>query len=260
MLRNPGGRDYYLDKKEVVEDTHKKSIMELVRKDVSDALGNVANFFGNMLMGTTVLYRNDNNEIQEGHQRGLLKTTQDFFKDLGSALSFGAWHPECAEAPHGFLKRLCYSASKLKDAFLGDILEGIPSSVNHMGKNIILSGWHLAEVLPDAAAGSFEPGQKLTTTIFDNGHIMIEYLTDIVPTGDAWLRVHASSFKELKPPILYNIKMPEHFAGDTRWEYVRNTPFRKTIETIGSLLTDALAISLLGQTGGSSNRRHQIDN
>jgi len=260
LLRNPGGRDYYLDKKEVVEDTHKKSIMELVRKDVSDALGNVANFFGNMLMGTTVLYRNDNNEIQEGHQRGLLKTTQDFFKDLGSALSFGAWHPECAEAPHGFMNRLCYSASKLKDAFLGDILEGIPSSVNHMGKNIILSGWHLAEVLPDAAAGSFEPGQKLTTTIFDNGHVMIEYLTDIVPTGDAWLRVHASSFKELKPPILYNIKMPEHFSGDTRWEHVRNTPFRKTIETIGSLLTDALAISLLGQTGGSSNRRHQIDN
>jgi hypothetical protein len=260
LLRNPGGRSYHLDKKEVVENTYKESISGLVRKDLSDALGNVRKFFGNMLMGTTVLYRNDKNEIQEGHQRGLLETTRDFFKDLGSALSFGTWHPECAEAPKGFTNRLFYSASKLKDAVLGDILGGIPSCVNHMGKNIILSGLHLAEVLPDAATGSFEPGQKLTTTIFDNGHVMVEYLTDIIPTGDAWLRVHASSLKELKPPILYNLKMPEHFTGDARWEHVRNTPFRKTIETIGSLITDGLAIGLSGQTGCSSNRRHQIDN
>jgi hypothetical protein len=86
---------------------------------------------------------------------------------------------------------------------MGDILTGVPSSVNHMAKNLILSGWHLAEVLPDAAIGNFEPGQKLTTSIFDNGHVTIEYLTDIIPSGDAWLRVHASNLKELKPPVVY---------------------------------------------------------
>jgi hypothetical protein len=128
-----------------------------------------------------------------------------------------------------------------------------------MGKNLILSGWHLAEVLPDAMTGGFGPGQKLTTTIFDNGHVAIEYLTDIIPSGDAWLRVHSSSLKELKPPILYNLKMPEYFTEDTRWEHVRNTPFRKTIETIGALITDGLAVGFLGQTGYTSNRRHQID-
>jgi hypothetical protein len=211
-------------------------------------------------MGTTILHRNEKNEIQEGHQRGLLETVQDFFKDLGSALSFGAYHPDRTEAPQGFMKRLCYSASKLKDAVLGDVLEGIPSSVNHMGQNIILSGWHLAEVLPDALTGGFESGQKLTTTIFDNGHVMIEYLTDIAPAGDAWLRVHAANLKELRPPILYNIKMPEYFSGDTRWEYVRNTPFRKSIETVGSLLADACFIGFFGETAFSSNRRHQIGN
>ena len=58
--------------------------------------------------------------------------------------------------------------------------------------------------------GSFGPGQKLTTTIFDNGHVAIEYLTDIIPSGDAWLRVHASNLKEIKPPVLYNLKMPEY--------------------------------------------------
>src|SRR5208337_2403609 len=245
LLRNPGGRHYYLDEKQVDEHPQKESPFHLLRKDISDAFGNIKNFFGNMFLGTTVLYRNEQNEIQEGHQRGLLRTMTDFCKDLGSALSFGTWHPGSAEAPLGFKNRLLYSASKLKDAFTGDILEGVPSSVNHMGKNLILSGWHLLEVLPDAAMGSFKPGQKLTTTIFDNGHVAIEYLTDIIPSGDAWLRVHASNLKEFKLPVLYNLKMPEHYTGDTRWEHVRNTTYRKTIETIGALLADGLSIGLL---------------
>lgn len=259
LLRNPGGRGYYLDKKEVVEPSNKESVLGLVRKDSSDVLGNIKNFIGNMLTGTTILYRNDKNEIQEGHQKGLLRTVEDFFKDMGSALSLGALHPKGEAAPRGFKNRLFYSASKLKDALMGDILKGVPSSANHMAQNLVLSGWHLAQILPDAVTGSFAPGQKLTTTIFDNGHVAIEYLTDVIPSGDAWLRVHASSLKELKPPILYNLKMPEHFTGDTRWEYVRNTPFRKTIETIGALLSDALTIELTGQTMGSSNRRNQVE-
>ncbi|MGA3117087.1 MAG: hypothetical protein ABSF90_21935 [Syntrophobacteraceae bacterium] len=259
LLRNPGGRSYYLDQKKVVDPLHKESVLGLVRKDFSGVLGNMRNFFGNMFLGTTVLHRNEKNEIQQGHQRGLVRTVADFCKDLGSALSFGTWHPDSPQAPHGLKNRLLYSVSKLKDAFMGDILTGVPASVNHMGKNLILSGWHLAEVLPDAAIGNFGPGQKLTTSIFDNGHVAIEYLTDIIPSGDAWLRVHASSLKEMKPPILYNLKMPEFNTGDIRWEHVRNTPFRKTIESIGAILADALAITLIGQTGCSSNRRNQID-
>ncbi|HYA42228.1 MAG TPA: hypothetical protein VEF34_13050 [Syntrophobacteraceae bacterium] len=259
LLRNPGGRNYHLDEAKVVEDRTGQSPWGLIRKDFSDAFGNVRNFFGNMFLGTPVLYRDEKNEIRQGRQRGLLRTVSDFFKDLGSALSLGAYHPGSIEAPQGFKDRLLYAASKFKDAFFGDILTGVPSCVNHMGKNLILSGWHLVEVLPDAASGSFEPGRKLTTTIFDNGHVAVEYLTDIIPSGDAWLRVHASNLSELKLPVLYNLKMPEHYKGDLRWEYVRNTPFRKTVETIGSLLSDALAVALIGQTGSSSNRRNQSD-
>ncbi len=259
LLRNPGGRGYYLDEKKVVEPSHRESVLGLVRKDLSDAFGNIRNFFGNMFLGTTVLYRNENNEIQQGQQKGLLRTIGDFCKDLGSALSFGSWRPDSAQAPHGLKNRLIYSVSKLKDAFMGDILTGVPLSVNHMGKNLILSGWSLSEVLPDAAIGNFEPGQKLTTSIFDNGHVAIEYLTDIIPSGDAWLRVHASTLKDLKPPVLYNLKMPEFNHGDIRWEHVRNTPFRKAIETVGALLADGLTIALIGQTGCSSNRRNQVE-
>jgi hypothetical protein len=259
LLRNPGGRHYYLDKKEVAEKPEDlKSLTGRVQKDVSAFLGNIKKFFGNMCLGTTVLHRNDKNEIQEGHQRGLIGTIGDFFKDLGSALTFGSWHPDTKEAPQGLKNRLVHTVSKLKEAFVGDILEGVPSCLNHMGKNIMLAGWHLIEVLPDATLGNFGPGQKLTTTVFDDGHVAIEYLTDIIPSGDAWLRVHASSLKELRAPVLYNLKMPEYYSADTRWENVRNTPFRKTIETIGALLADAAAIALIGQTGTSSDRHHQI--
>ncbi len=126
-----------------------------------------------------------------------------------------------------------------------------------MSSGCAANGEQALTMLRDAAIGNFGPGQKLTTSIFDNGHVAIEYLTDIIPSGDAWLRVHASSLKELKPPILYNLKKPEFNTGDTRWEYVRNTPLRKTIESRGSLLAGAGAIFLIGETGSPSNRRNQ---
>ena len=90
-------------------------------------------------------------KFSKDSRRGCSRTLANFCKDLGSALSFGTWHPDSAQAPQGLKNRLLYSVSKLKDAFLGDILTGVPLSANHMGKNLILSGWHLAEVLPDAA-------------------------------------------------------------------------------------------------------------
>jgi hypothetical protein len=259
LLRNPGGDHYYLDQKKVVEHPEDQdSFFGRIGKDLSDSLGNIKNFFGNIFLGSKILYRDANNQIQEAQQRGLIGVAADFFKDLGSALSFGLWHPDQEEAPEGFMNRLAFSASKLKDALIGDLIEGVPGSINHMGKNLLLAGWNLIEVLPDATLGTFEAGRKMTTTIFDNGQVMVEYLTDIIPSGDAWLRVHAANLKELQLPLVYNLKMPEHQTGDTRWQYVRNTPLRKSIESIGALLADVGAIALIGQTGFSSNRHHEV--
>ena len=259
LLRNPGGDHYYLDQKKIVEHPEDQdSFFGRIGKDLSDSLGNIKHFFGNFFLGSTILYRDANSQIQEAQQKGFIGVAVDFFKDMGSALSFGLWHPDREEAPEGFMNRLAYSASKLKDALLGDLIQGIPASLNHMGQNLLLAGWNLIEVLPDATLGTFEAGQKLTTTIFDNGQILVEYLTDIVPSGDAWLRVHAANLKGLQPPLLYNLKMPEHQTGDTRWQYVRNTPLRKSIESIGALLADVGALALIGQTGFSSNRHHEV--
>jgi hypothetical protein len=257
LLRNPGGKHYDLDKKEIVEHPE-ESFFGRIKKDLSDSFGNLQNFFGNLFLGAKILYRDQNNQIQEAQRRGLIGTFANFIKDMGSALSFGLWHPDEEKAPQGLMNRLVYSAGKLKDAIMTDILEGIPSSVNHMGQNLLLAGWNLIEVLPDTAIGNFEEGQKLTSTIFDNGQVVVEYLTDIIPSGDAWLRAHAANLKEMQPPFIYNLNMPEHYTGDTRWQCVRNTPFRKSIESIGALLADVLAIGLIGMTAFSGNRDHRV--
>ncbi len=256
LLRNPGGDHYYLDEKRVVDvPKERESFFGRIGKDIADVCGNIKNFFGNLFMGSKVHYRDENNQIKEGTQRGLVGACVDIFKDLGSALTFGLWHPGEAKGPEGFMERLSYAGSKLRQAVLGDLVEGIPQSVNHMGKNIVLAGLNLVQVVPDATIGNMEKGRALTTTVFDNGQVMVEYLTDIIPTGDAWLRVHASSLKDLGVPVLYNIKTPEYVKDDARWQYVRNTPFRKTIETVGSLLADIASIGLALQTGSSTGRQ-----
>lgn len=256
LLSNPGGDHYYHNKKEVV--SHPKdqeSYWGSIGKDLSDSFDNLKNCFKNLFFGADILYRDKDNQIRQATQRGVVGSIIDFFKDLGSAFSFGAWRPDNEKEPEGFLARGAFFLSKMKEAIFGDLVEGVSGSAIRMAEDIALAGWNLVEVVPDATIGSFDEGRKLTTTIFDNGQVAIDYLTDIVPTGEAWLRVHApklDSLDDLKAPILYNIEMPEYFDGDVRWKYVRNTPFRKAIETIGSLLADIATIKVVGETKWSS--------
>lgn len=249
LLKNPGGDRYDLDKKQVHPDpVNHGSFLARVGKDLGDVWGNVKNLFKNLLFGKKVLCRGPNEEIREVSQRGLLGSVKDFFSHMGSALTFGAWRPDGEPTPKGFMGHLGYAWGKAKQAIFGDLIEGVTGSINRMGKSALLAGWNLIEVLPDATIGNFEAGQKLTTTLFDNGQVLVEYLTDVIPSGEAWMRVHAAKWADLKPPIVYNISMPEHSTGDVRWEAVRNTPFRKTIETLGSLVADLATFGLLGQT------------
>jgi hypothetical protein len=248
LLSNPGGDHYYLKEKKVVDNpTNQQNFYSRIGKDLSDALDNIKNFYKDLLWGANMVYRDQNNQIQEAATRGLLGSMIDFFKDIGSAFSLGVWRPEGETNPQGAVERLNFSFSKLKEALIGDLFNGVGGSFNHIAEDLVLAGWNLIEVIPDATIGNFEDGQKLTTTIFDNGQVVIDYLTDIMPTGEAWLRVHTFNVKELELPILCNLKMPEYFNGDERWQYIRNTPFRKAIETIGSLLADIITLKLTGR-------------
>ena len=101
----------------------------------------------------------------------------------------------------------------------------------------------------------FHQVSSMDRRILAHGQVALDYLTDILPFGDAWVRVHSLNLKEGKAPGLYNIGREEHTTDDERWRYVRNTPFRKTIETVGSLLLDVLSLKVLGRTDLFSEER-----
>jgi hypothetical protein len=255
LLSNPGGDYYYLKEKKVIDNpTNQQDFLGRVGKDIFDAIDNIKNFCRDIFWGANILYRKQNNQIKEATSKGLLGSVINFFEDIGSAFSFGVWRPDGEVSPQGLEEKLKFSFSKLKEALIGDLVNGVGGSLNHIAEDLLLTGWNLVEVIPDATIGNFEAGRKITTTIFDNGQVVIDYVTDIIPTGEAWLRVHASSIKELQTPILYNLKMPEYFNSDERWQHIRNTPFRKTIETIGSLLADIITFKVIGQFTSSSEK------
>ncbi len=259
LLSNPGG-DYYnlKDKAVLTQSKGQETFWDRIGKDISDSFDNLKDCLDNLFLGAKILYRDENNQIQEATQRGLLGSVGDFFKDVGSALSFGAWRPDGEAEPEGFADRMGFFFSKMKEALFGDLVQGVGGSAVRSGESLVLAGWNLLEVIPDATIGNFEEGAKLTTTIFDNGQVAIDYLTDIIPTGEAWLRVHSPNFDDLndaKAPVIYNIQLPERYDKDVRWKYVRNTPLRKTIETIGSLLADIATVKVLGDSSFSSEGR-----
>ncbi len=259
LLQNPGGDAYDLQTGSVAGDLQQhRSFTHRIGKDLSDAWENCKRFVQNLAFGSETSYRDVSGQIRKTRKKGLIGTLGDFFKNTASALSFGLYTPKGEDKPSGIMERLFHFVKKSKQALFGDLVQGVPCSINRMGKNLVLAGWNLVEVLPDATLGNFEAGRKLTTTVFDNGQVMVEYLTDVAPSGEAWMRVHAASLKGMKPPVLYNLTRPEHSLEDARWETVRNTPFRKTIETLGALLADAAFIGLIGQTlsNGANREDH----
>ncbi len=259
LLSNPGGDNYYLDEMRVEEgDYTHNSFISRVGKDIKDAFSNIRNLFMDMFTGSKVCYRGRDGTIKQHKRRGLFSAIGDFFKDLGSALTFGAWRPDGEAEPKGFFGRVKFFFSKIKEAIFGDLVQGIGQSMVHMGEDLIFSVLNLIEVIPDATIGNIKAGRCLTTKVFDTAQVFLDYITDIVPFGDAWIRVH--SMKGRKPPVYYNLSLKERESGDERWSYIRNTPFRKAIETIGSIFSDIMLIRFLGNTKLISNDHHENRN
>jgi len=254
LLSNPGGDEYSHGEK--INQQKRPGFFARIGKNIADAAGNVKNFFSNLLMGAKTYYRDENGQVQATRRKGLVRSAMDFVKDIGSALSFGAWRPDGEAPPRGPGESIKFAFGKLKEAFVGDLVDGIGGTVNQLGEDLVLAGLNLVEVLPDATIGNLPAGEKLVTKIFDNGQVAIDYLTDVAPLGEAWLRVHAMSLEERKAPILYNLKMPEYYDGDERWQHIRNTTFRKRIETAGALLADIVTLNLLGTFQFGSEKRH----
>ena len=247
LLSNPGGDHYYpginnMAKKPKDQD----SFWGRVGKDLSDAGRNIKNFFKDMFFGSKVKYKDSDNQIREEKQKGLIGSIGNFFLDLGSALSFGSWRPDGEASPKGFTERCSFVYSKMKEAVFGDLVQGVTGSVVHMTEDLLFAGWNIVETIPDAIIGNSKKGREITTSLFDNGQVVLDYLTDTLPGGDAWLRVHSADIMNEELPIAHNLNSPEHNKDDDRWKLVRNTPFRKSIETTGSLIMDVLTLKFLG--------------
>ncbi len=259
LLAHPGGDGIDLEAEEPRTGIKGgEGLAQRIGKDLRDALANVVNLFKDLFMGSTHKYVNEDGRVESAQRRGLLGSIGEFLKDLASGLSLGYFRPDGEPQPVGILERVRFACRKIfGEAIMDDLVFGLPSAALNLVDDAALAAWNLLEVVPDATIGNLPGGQELVTTVFDNGQVLIDYLTDCLPAGDAWMRVHAYAWDErgIVPPILYNIYLPERFSGDSRWHTVRNTPFRKAIETVGSLLADMWLGRFTTQGVRTSKRR-----
>jgi LysM repeat protein len=249
LLAHPGG-DYFFPNKGTgaYDPSFDRTLFKnRVGKDLSDAGENLINIAKDLAMGSKFKYVGNDGKIEEGQRVGVFRTFRNFFEDMLSGLSFGAYMPAAEEKPKGTFASIWHFFKKtLYDAPIKDLLVGVPHAGINIGKDMAIAALNLVQVVPDSTIGNFKLGKKITTTIFDNGQVAVEYLTDVLPGSHAWLRVHASGASgELAFPFLYNLQTAEQGITDSRWATVRNTPFRKTIETLGALLADAVSLTII---------------
>src|SRR3972149_2518416 len=196
--------------------------------------------------GDNFTINNDNSVDQSKFTKRVGKDLKDagenfknLFKDMASGITFGKYTPEGEDAPDNALEATKHFFKKIfVDALFKDAVVGIPRSAIHVGEDAVFACINLAETIPDATIGNCKVGQMVTTEVFDDTQVFIDFVTDIIPMGEAGSRTRAFTFKKgLKGlPIVYNITSPEQGMDDENWKYVRNTPFRKTIESVATFI------------------------
>ncbi len=241
LMSNPGGDNFFLSKAgKVIDNNYDHSkITKRVGKDLSDAGNNLLNAVKDLGIGAKIKYVDKHGNIQDGRKVGLVGTVANFFKDTVSGLSFGLYSPKGEIKPQGGVARVKHLFKKIfKDALVGDIVKGVPKSAIHVGEDIMFAGLNAIEAVPDATIGNFKAGRKVTTAIFDNTQVAMDFVTDAIPGGDASARTRSFSLaKGLKGlPILNNLTTPKEKQDEAEWQYVRNTKFRKVLETIPSMM------------------------
>ncbi|MCF6150291.1 MAG: hypothetical protein E3K37_16755 [Candidatus Kuenenia sp.] len=241
LLSKPGG-DYITLNKEtntIDYNSDQSKFSKRIEKDLQDAGENFINIFKDMGLGAPFKYVDSNGSLQEGEKVGFFGTIINFFKDIASGLTFGKYTPEGESVSTNALGATKHFFKKIfVDAVFKDIVVGIPRSAIHVGENAMFASINLLETIPDATIGNFKAGQIVTTAIFDNTQVLADFVTDVIPMGEANSRTHAFAFTEgLKGlPFIRNITHLEQQPNDENWKYVRNTPFRKSIETFATII------------------------
>ena len=236
LLSKPGGDNFTINNGYGVDQS---KFTVRVGKDLKDAGENFKNMFKDIGAGATIKYIDKDGNIKEGKKVGFAGTIVNFFKDMASGITFGKYTPAGEDAPDNALEATKHFFKKIfVDALCKDVVVGIPRSAIHVGEDAVFACINLAETIPDATIGNCKAGQMATTEFFDDTQVFIDFVTDVIPTGEAGSRTHAFTFKKgLKGfPIVYNITSPEQGMSEENWKYVRNTPLRKTIESVATFI------------------------
>jgi hypothetical protein len=249
LMASPGGDHYFRegDSVSVRNDYSHREFKTRVGKDLSDARENIIRLIDDIGKGSTKNYIAPDGSVNTYHRLGLHGSLGNFVKNVSSGLTFGIYVPEGEEKPHGGVNRVKHFFSKIfKEGVLQDLGKSTTGAVVSGLRHSVLAAVNALEAVPDATIGNLESGRKLTTKVFDNGQVAVSYLTDVIPGGEAWFRVHSPGKTEKGSmlPVYYNLKTSEQNIDDPRWATVRNTPFRKTIESVGALISDAAMLGL----------------
>lgn len=241
LLSNPGGDYFNLDKDVDVMDYNSDQSKFLVRvgKDFKDVGENFINIIKDIGHGASFKYIDEEGRIQNGKKVGVVGAVVDFFKDIASGITLGKYTPKGENTPGNAMEATKHFFKKIfVDAIFKDMVVGIPRSAIHVGENAIFICINLAEIVPDATIGNFKKGQVITTEIFDDAQVFVDFITDVIPMGEAGSRTRAFTFKKgiRGFPVVNNITSPERGIKDENWRYVRNTPLRKTIESMAMLV------------------------
>lgn len=219
-----------------------------INKDLSDAGENIIRLLEDITKGSVRNYVGPEGDTLAYRRLGLFDALGNFVKNVSSGLTFGAYVPEGEEKPENGMERVKHFFSKIfKEGLLQDLGGSTTGAVVSGLRHSVLAAVNALEVVPDATIGNIEAGRKLTTNVFDNGQVVVSYLTDIIPGGEAWFRVNTpgSNKEGFMPPVYFNLKTAEQGINDPRWATIRNTPFRKTIESVGALISDAALLGLV---------------
>ncbi|HEY4481769.1 MAG TPA: hypothetical protein VI489_02855 [Candidatus Brocadiaceae bacterium] len=236
LLSKPGGDNFTINNDNSVDQS---KFTKRVGKDLKDAGENFKNIFKDIGTGATIKYVDKDGNIKEGKKVGFAGTVVNFFKDMASGITFGKYTPEGEDAPDNALEATKHFFKKIfVDALFKDAVVGIPRNAIHVGEDAVFACINLAETIPDATIGNCKAGQIVTTEFFDDAQVFIDFVTDVIPMGEAGDRTRAFTFKKgLKGlPFVYNITSPEQGVDDENWKYVRNTPLRKTIESVATFI------------------------
>ena len=131
-----------------------------------------------------------NGSVKTRKKVGLLKTVGNFFGNVASGISFGAYTPKNEDTPVGITNKITHFFKKVFVQAVGkDLLIGVPQSVINVGEDTLFAGLNFLETIPDATVGHTKLGRKITTQVFDNVQVALDFATDIMPGGEGSVRM-----------------------------------------------------------------------